>query len=123
MPAYFVPESVKADVLFRNMKSRRNHFAVVLDEYGGMSGIITMNDLLEQLVGDLEDDHTAPVEQPEIQRIDSNTWLVMGSAPLDEVTKQLGVALPDEDYNNFGGFVFGILGNITDAGATPEIQE
>jgi len=123
MPAYFVPESVKADVLFRNMKSRRNHFAVVLDEYGGMSGIITMNDLLEQLVGDLEDDSTAPVEQPEIQRIDSNTWLVLGSAPLDEVIKQLGVTLPEEDYDTFGGFVFGILGNIPDDGATPEIEE
>lgn len=123
MPAYFVPESVKADILFRNMKSRRNHFAVVLDEYGGMSGIITMNDLLEQLVGDLEDDYSAPVEQPEIQRIDSNTWLIMGTAPLDEVTKQLGVALPEEDYDTFGGFVFGILGNIPDDGTTPEIEE
>lgn len=78
MPAYFVPESVKADVLFRNMKTKRNHFAIVLDEYGGMSGIITINDLLEQLVGDLEDDHSAPEEQPEIQRIDSNTWLILG---------------------------------------------
>ena len=55
-PAQFIPKSVKADVLFRRMKVSHNHFAVVLDEYGGMVGIVTMNDLLEQLVGDLEDD-------------------------------------------------------------------
>ncbi len=122
MPAYFVPESVKADVLFRNMKTKRNHFAIVLDEYGGMSGIITINDLLEQLVGDLEDDHSAPEEQPEIQRIDSNTWLILGSAPLDDVIKQLGVMLPEDDYDTFGGFVFGILGTIPDDGTTPEIE-
>lgn len=122
MPAYFVPESVKADVLFRNMKIKRNHFAIVLDEYGGMSGIITMNDLLEQLVGDLEDDHSAPEEQPEIQRIDSNTWLILGSAPIDDVIKQLGIMLPDDDYDTFGGFVFGILGTIPDDGTTPEIE-
>lgn len=122
MPAYFVPESVKADVLFRNMKTKRNHFAIVLDEYGGMSGIITINDLLEQLVGDLEDDHSAPEEQPEIQRIDSNTWLILGSASLDDVTKQLGVILPEDDYDTFGGFVFGILGTIPDDGTTPEIE-
>lgn len=123
IPAYFVPESVKADVLFRNMKISRNHFAIVLDEYGGMSGIITINDLLEQLVGDLEDDITAPIEQPEIQRIDSNTWLILGSASLDEVIQQLGVMLPEEDYDTFGGFVFGILGTIPDDGTTPEIED
>lgn len=123
MPAYFVPESVKADVLFRNMKTSRNHFAIVLDEYGGMSGIITISDLLEQLVGDLEDDQSAPTELPEIQRIDSNTWLILGSAPLDDVIQQLGVMLPEEDYDTFGGFVFGILGTIPDDGSTPEIED
>jgi putative hemolysin len=122
-PAYFVPESVKADVLFRNMKTSRNHFAIVLDEYGGMSGIITISDLLEQLVGDLEDDQSAPTELPEIQRIDSNTWLILGSAPLDDVIQQLGVMLPEEDYDTFGGFVFGILGTIPDDGSTPEIED
>lgn len=120
---YFVPESVKADVLFRNMKTRRNHFAVVIDEYGGMSGIITINDLLEQLVGDLEDDFTAPEEAPLIQRIDSNTWLIQGVTPLDEVSQQIGVLLPEDDYDTFGGFVFGILGTIPDDGSTPEIED
>ncbi|MDF2538096.1 MAG: hypothetical protein K0S76_1117 [Herbinix sp.] len=122
-PVYFVPETVRADVLFRNMKRSRNHFAVVLDEYGGMSGIITINDLLEQLVGDLEDDMTAPEEVPQIERIDSNTWIIQGSTPLDDVTKQVGVLLPEDDYDTFGGLVFGVLGTIPEDGSTPELEE
>ncbi len=122
-PAYFVPESVRADVLFRNMKKTRNHFAVVVDEYGGMSGIITMNDLLEELVGDLEDDISVPAEKPLIERIDSNTWQIQGTAPLDEVSKQLGISLPDKEYDTFAGLVFGLLGNVPSDGSTPEIEE
>jgi putative hemolysin len=122
-PAYFVPESVRADVLFRNMKKSRNHFAVVVDEYGGMSGIVTMNDLLEQLVGDLDDDISEPPETPLIERIDSKTWRIQGAAPVDEVAKQLGVLLPDEEHETFGGLVFGILGAIPKDGTTPELEE
>jgi putative hemolysin len=120
---FFVPESVRADVLFRNMQKSRNHFAIVLDDYGGMSGIITMNDLLEQLVGDLEDDDTIPREAPLIERIDSQTWRIRGPAPLDEVAEHLGVELPEDDYDTFGGFVFGLLGTIPSDGSTPELEE
>lgn len=121
-PAYFVPETVRADVLFRNMKNTRNHFAVVLDEYGGMSGIITMNDLLEELVGDLEDDDTIPEDPPMIERTDGNTWKIQGNAPLELVSQHLGVGLPEDDYDTFGGFIFGLLGSIPDDGSTPEIE-
>jgi len=121
-PAYFVPETVRTDVLFRNMKKTRNHFAVVLDEHGGMSGIITMNDLLEELVGDLEDDASVPEEPPLIERIDSQTWKLQGSTPLKLVAKQLGVTLPVEDYDTFAGFVFGLLGFIPEDGSTPELE-
>jgi putative hemolysin len=122
-PACFVPETVRADVLFRNMKKSRNHFAVVVDEYGGMSGIITMNDLLEELVGDLEDDISMPAKSPLIEPIDSKTWRIQGIAPLDEVAEQLGVLLPFEEYETFGGLVFGILGTIPSDGSTPELEE
>lgn len=122
-PAYFIPESVRADVLFRNMKKSRNHFAVVVDEYGGTSGIITMNDLLEELVGDLDDDISMPAESPPIERIDSRTWRIQGTASLDEVSEQLGVLLPEEDFDTFGGLVFGLLGTIPSDGSTPEIEE
>lgn len=122
-PAYFVPETVRADVLFRNMQQSRNHFAVVLDDFGGMSGIITINDLLEELVGDLEDDITAPDDAPMIERIDSKTWRIQGAAPIDEVSAQIGVLLPEEDYDTFGGLVFGLLGTVPDDGSTPELEE
>jgi putative hemolysin len=121
-PAYFVPETVRTDVLFRNMKKSRNHFAIVLDDYGGMSGIITMNDLLEELVGDLEDDDTMPEKPPLIEPIDSHTWKVHGLAPLTLVSEKLGVLLPEDDYDTFGGLVFGLLGFIPDDGSTPELE-
>ena len=120
---YFVPETVRTDVLFDNMKRSRKHFAVVLDEYGGMSGIITMKDLLEQLVGDLENDESVPREQPLIERIDSQTWRIKGTAPLEMVAEQLKVTLPEDDYDTFGGMVFGLLGAVPDDGATPELEE
>ena len=122
-PAYFVPETVRTDVLFRNMKQSRNHFAIVLDEYGGMNGIITMNDLLEQLVGDLDDDDTIqrdPIQA--IERVDSQTWKIIGSASLREVTDHLGTALPEDEYDTFGGLVFGLLGFIPEDGSPPEVE-
>lgn len=122
-PAYFVPDTVKADILFKNMQQSKRHFAVVLDEYGGMSGIITMNDLLEQIVGDLDDDILMPQEPHLIERIDSRTWRINGAADLEEVSEKLKVKLPLDDYDTFGGMVFGLLGTVPDDGATPEIEE
>jgi putative hemolysin len=119
----FIPESVHADVLFKNMKKSRNHFAVVLDAYGGMSGVVTMSDLLELIVGDLEDDISVPEEQPLIERIDSKTWRVSGSAPLDEVALSLNIKLPEHEYDTFAGMVLGLLGTVPDDGQTPEIEE
>ena len=121
-PPYLVPETVRTDVLFHNMKKKRNHFAIVLDEYGGMNGIITMSDLLEEIVGDLDDDDSVPAEPPPIERIDSRTWKIQGTAPLKMVAEHLEVALPDEDYDTFGGFVFGLLGSIPEDGSTPELE-
>lgn len=118
-PAAFVPETVRADVLFRNMRASRNHFSVVLDEYGGMSGIITINDLIEELVGDFDE-----AGEPEpIERVDSRTWRISGAAELDEVAEKLGVALPEDEYETFGGMVFGLLGTIPPDGSTPELEE
>lgn len=122
-PAYFIPETVHTDVLFRDMKKSRNHFAIVIDEYGGMNGIITMNDLLELLVGNLDDDSTQPPEEPRIEKIDAQTWRLKGTAPLDEVSKQLSIELPENEYDTFGGMVFGLLGSIPPDGSTPELEE
>ena len=121
-PAYFVPETVRADVLFNNMKNSRNHFAIVLDDYGGMSGIVTINDLLEEIVGDLEDDDTVPAEPPLIEQIEPQTWRIAGAAPLNLVSQQLGVDLPEDGYDTFGGLIFGLLGSIPEDGSTPELE-
>lgn len=121
-PAYFVPQSIRADVLFRQMKKTRNHFAVVLDEYGGVEGIVTMSDLLEQLVGDLDDDSNAPEEPGDIEQLDESTWRILGGAPLEEVALELKVTLPTEEYDTFGGFVFGSYGSIPDDGTQLEID-
>ncbi len=121
-PAYFVPETVRADVLFRQMKQSRNHFAIVQDEYGGTSGIVTMNDLLEQLVGDLEDDADAPAEPEDIEALPDGSWRISGAASLSDVAEQLQVALPLEEYETFGGLVFGAYGSVPDDGAVFEID-
>ncbi|MEF9983810.1 MAG: hemolysin family protein [Oscillospiraceae bacterium] len=121
-PAYFVPESVKADVLFRNMKHSHNSLAVVLDEYGGVIGIITLNDLVEQLVGDLGDDESTLNEPLLIEMIDSKTWKIQGDAPLGEVSEALGVTLPCEEYDTFNGFIFGTLGTIPQDGSIVDVE-
>ena len=108
---YYVPEAMKADVLFRNMKKERKHFAVVLDEYGGLSGVISMHDLMELLVGDFNE------EEKEIVSVGENTWKISGSASLDDVAEELELKLPVEEYDTFGGYIFGELGKIPDDGA------
>lgn len=120
-PAYFVPESVKADVLFRNMKHAHHQMAVVLDEYGGMVGIVTINDLVERLVGDLGDDAAT---EPEvlIEKIDSKTWKIHGDATLAEVSRALGIALSGQEYDTFNGLVLDALAAIPPDGTTAEVE-
>ena len=107
---YYVPETMKADVLFHNMKKERKHFAIVLDEYGGLSGVISMHDLMELLVGNLDTD------EKEIVAVGENTWKISGGASLDDVAEELEIKLPVEEYDTFGGYIFGELGKIPDDG-------
>ena len=120
--AYFVPDSVKADVLFRNMRNARQTMAVVLDEYGGMSGIVTLNDLVEQLVGELCDGVAGEEEESFIETVEDGIWKIHGSAPIDEVQKALGVPLPCEDYETFNGLIFDTLGAIPEDGSDLEME-
>ncbi len=115
--AYFVPETIKADVLFRNMKTTRNSLAIVMDEYGGMEGIVTINDLIEVLVGDLIDE---PAEEGEpkdsITKIGENTFAVTGNVELSDLEEATGLELATEDYDTFTGLVFDALGIVPDDG-------
>ena len=118
---YFVPETIKADDLFRQMQQTKNHFAVVLDEYGGISGVITMNDLLEEIVGNLSND-SDDAEEADIVMLDDNTWKISGSCDIDLVSETLSVELPIEEYNTFAGMIFAELGEIPEDGSTPELE-
>jgi len=120
-PAQLVPGTLETNVLFRKMKTRRNHFAVILDEYGCLDGIITMNDLLECLVGDIaEEDDKA--ESPLIERKGPNLWKLNGLASLDKLEKVTGVSFSKAaNCDTFGGFVFTLLGRVPDDGETCEL--
>lgn len=118
--AYFVPESVRADVLFANMKKEHSPFAVVLDEYGGMSGIVTMTDILESIVGEYDEDENDKLpDVPDIVRAEENLWRIAGDASVEDAREALGVAIDDEEYDTFGGYVLSLLGVIPADGETP----
>lgn len=120
-PAYFVPETVKADTLFRNMKKEHCTIAVVLDEYGGMSGIVTINDLVEQLVGDLGDEN--PDEEVTVmEQIEEGVWSISGSALLEDIEAVTGVSLQQEDCDTFNGLIFDVLGNVPEDGTDIELD-
>lgn len=119
---FYVPEGIHADVLFRQMQTGRNHFAVVLDEYGGMFGIVTMNDLLEQLVGDLTDSEDQEEEMPMIVKTGEDTWDVQGICPLDDAAEEIGIELPVDKYDTVGGYVFSSYGVIPDDGTEFEVE-
>ena len=116
-PAYFVPETVKADVLFRNMKQGHHSLAVILDEYGGMVGIVTLNDLIEELVGELSEDiPDFGSSDPQIEQQTDSSWEINGNIPLDEIKEETGIDLENDDYDTLGGLVFDILGLIPQDG-------
>lgn len=118
-PAYFVPETVKADVLFRNMKQTHNTFAVVLDEYGGLTGVVTIQDLIEKLVGELQENPSiSETAEPQIRQIDCDTWEISGNAELDEIERAIGVTFDTEYINTFTGYIFDCLKGIPDDGKT-----
>ena len=107
---FFVPATIKADVLFRNMKKSRNAMAIVLDEYGGMVGIVTLNDLIEQLVGDLgEDTPEEEAAEPHVEQIDETTWAIIGNVELYDIEQALDVDIGLEEVDTFTGLVFGEL--------------
>ena len=119
---YFVPENMKADVLFTNMKETRNYFAIVVDEYGGTNGVITIHDLLELLVGDMGDKEDVVVEEIVCVNEEEDQWKILGAASLEKVADQLGVTFETEDCDTFGGYIFGLLGEIPDDGTQLDLE-
>ena len=123
-PAYFVPETVAADVLFRDMQGKKIHMALVVDEYGGTSGLVTLEDLLEELVGNIYDEFD-PQEEQNIIRQEDGRWRVSGSADLEELAEAMELELPEEeerDYDTLGGLVFAQLSVIPEDGSHPVVE-
>ena len=121
-PAYFVPESVKTDTLFREMKARKTHMAIVVDEYGGTSGLITLEDLLEEIVGDIYDEFDPQAEQ-DIIKLPDGSWRVSGQIGLEALCDELEIEqLDDEEYDTLGGLVFSQLTEIPEDGSHPEVE-
>lgn len=113
-PARFVPETIKADDLFLDMKRSRNHFAVVMDEYGGMCGIVTMNDLIEVIVGDI--DEPEDDGEPVITLVSDGVWRTQGSVPLEDISEAIGCPLQCDEFDTLNGLVFSVLNEIPDDG-------
>ena len=116
-PAYFVLETTKADVLFRNMKANKSAIAIIIDEHGGMTGLVTMNDLVEELVGDLNDDtEDEKSREPYVEKVEEHTWMVHGNPELEVIEDALGMEIASEGFDTLSGLVFQKLGVIPEDG-------
>lgn len=118
---YFVPASKRTDELFRELQQNKTHLAVIIDEYGGTAGIVTLEDLIEEIVGNIFDEDD-DVEEKDIEKLDANTFYINGATSLDIVEDYLDVELPTEEYETLSGFVIGQLGRIPGKEDKPSVE-
>ena len=109
-PPYFIPESKKINSLLHEFKRRKVHIAIAVDEYGGVSGIVSLEDIIEEIVGDIQDEFDE--EEEDIIKIDDNTFFCDTRAYIEDINEQLGLDLSNDDYDTLGGFVFDLFGKI-----------
>lgn len=120
-PAYLVPESMKVDELLRSLKKRKVHLAIVVDEYGGTAGLVTIEDLLEEIVGEIQDEYD--LEEPLLQQIDAKTWLVAARVSVDDFNEETGLHLETEAGDTLGGLVYEKLARIPVVGDSVEVDD
>ncbi|NDE77424.1 MAG: HlyC/CorC family transporter, partial [Proteobacteria bacterium] len=113
-PAYFVPETKKVDDILREMQFRRIHLATIVDEYGGTAGLITIEDILEEIVGDIRDEFD--IEEPPVQRLSEDIAVVDASVALDDLNEILGLELASDDVDTLGGLIYESLGRVPSVG-------
>ena len=109
-PPYFVPESKRADALLQEFQAKKLHLAIVVDEYGGTAGLVSLEDLLEELVGEIADEYDEPERL--IHRVDPNTFRVAGKLPIDQLNAVTGLAIPNQSYDTVGGWVLDLFGRV-----------
>jgi magnesium and cobalt transporter len=121
-PAVIIPESKRLNVLLREFRVSKNHMAIVVDEYGGVSGLITIEDVLEEIVGDIDDEHDADAIE-DIRKIDDTRYLVQALTTIDDFNEALGTHFSDEDYDTIGGLVVAEFGRLPEPGEVIEIED
>ena len=121
-PAYFVPETKRADMLFKEMQERKIHLAVIVDEYGGTAGIVTIEDLIEEIVGDIRDEYDIN-EEAEYVQLGENEYVVDGGMNLSDLNEMLDTDLPTDEADSIGGYIYSQLGRVPDVGETIEESE
>ena len=119
--AYFVPESKPIDEIFEELQANKMQMAIVVDEYGGTAGLLTMEDILEELVGNIFDEYDE--EEVEYKRLDDNTYLIDGSVSLYEMKKILNIELPEGDYETLSGYLIDKLGRLPEENEHPVIED
>ncbi len=119
-PAYYIPETKKIDNLLSEFRKEKIHMAIILDEYGGTSGLVTIEDLLEEIVGDIQDEYDE--EENWIKIIDEHEIVIDGRVDIDEINELLNINLPEEDYETISGFILSMLGYVPDDGEAIEFE-
>lgn len=117
MEPFFVPSTKKADDLFEEMQNKKVHMAIVADEYGGTAGLVTMEDLIEEVMGEIQDEYDGE-EVPDITEVTESVTRIEGSTPLEDVAEKLDIEMPDEEFDTLGGFLVGQLERIPDEDET-----
>ncbi len=119
-PAVFIPESKKLGELLQEFQSSKVHMAIVVDEYGGTAGLVTIEDILEEIVGEIQDEYD--VELPDIEKISEDEWIIRAKIDLDDVNELLGIRLPAEEYDTLGGFITAQLERLPVPGDEVEVE-
>ncbi len=120
-PAVFVPESKRLDVLLRDFRSSRNHMAIVVDEYGGVAGLVTIEDVLEQIVGEIEDEHDLDADDVMIMQRAEHEFVAKALTPIQEFNEYFGTNYDDEEVDTIGGLVMTTLGRVPKRGERLEV--
>jgi len=117
-PVTFVPESKRLNVLLKEFRATRNHMAIVIDEYGGIAGLVTIEDVLEQIVGEIEDEHDFDEEDSFIKQVDEDTFMVKALTPIEDFNENFSTKFSDDEFDTIGGIVIDRFGRLPDCDET-----
>jgi len=118
--AYFIPESLMIDDLLRQMRTKKLHIAIVVDEYGGTSGIVTMEDIIEEIIGEIEDEYDT--EPPPLNKIAEGTYSVDGNLTIADLNEELDLTIPEEEFETVGGLIYDLIGSLPTEGQSLEYK-